>query len=820
MLKKTLKIISVSLLLCTSVIAEPLIVSGGVLSENTAQPVEFGTIIIQETKFKTRINSDGSYTIPFPGPGDYTVTFSAPGLSDFVEKMHVQNTMRRDIKLSLPLFKAQAVKLRADRDIQKIGRSTLSVEQLKQAPATFGDAINAISTLPGVARPGGFFGPLIIRGVTEKANRYFIDDIPVPNPMHFGGLQSVISNDLMREVDLYASGFSAHYGGALGAVIDIQTIDDVEKFGGVVDISLISANFLLKNRWGKASDGEVRVSQAAEYTIGISQQLAPASVSQADPAGYWISSGRIGYLTLLVPPIYELITGKRIDRLPEYYDYQLKGKLFLDSAGRHALTGLVFGSYDTLRLSRNLSADEKESKRNAGEDPLLANLNLNNDVSTHSQGLYYDYLASSKLKNRFTAFHTYTYSYFGFDLGASSASGSGSTSVKIHPDILGIKDKLSFEWAEFARLGLSLEYNLYSFSSSGQTQQLISPLPENNTWDLGNTSLFQTVPVNFTERNQVISGWVENKFKFGRLTVVPGLRSDYLDRTRKATVDPRAHASFEMPTETTLSIAAGQYQSFAQVNTFYFNQVFDYQPQVVIADYLEPERAIHRTVGVEQRLQSLVLKVEGFANNFDRLLAYAAAADGKFYTNSGEIRSRGLEVSLRKEKEDQDKEFYGWLSYTYTQSERRRNDTWGRFEYEQPHSLKVVAGYRFGANTIGAQFQLYSGFPYTPIIGSSCTPGYDCSNASSARYSQAYDTNLYGSRFPFSHRLDIRFTRKTAYSWGYFSWYVEIINIYNFTPVNEQNWNYNQPYSGQNPRLATANGTLSLIPYFGLEWRF
>ncbi|MBN8220462.1 MAG: TonB-dependent receptor plug domain-containing protein [Spirochaetes bacterium] len=806
-MKKTiLKLAAVSIVLGRSLWADPLIISGQVRDETTRQPVEFGTVIISEIKFKARVQTDGSYAVAVPVPGEYTLQVSAPGLADSVKKISVAANTRFDFVLGLPLVKAQTIKLRADRDIQKVSRSTLTVEQLKQAPATFGDAINALATLPGVARSGGFFGPLIIRGVTDKANRYFIDDIPVPNPMHFGGLQSVISNDLIREVDLYSSAFPVSYGGALGAVIDIQTLDSFDKFGGIVDVSLISANFLLKSPWGKKTGGDVRM---------------PTTIQAgSETTGYWISSGRIGYLTLLVPPIYEWITGKSIGRLPEYYDYQLKGKVFLDAAGRHALTGLVFGSYDRLRLARNLTPEESEAERSKGEDPLLANLNLGNDVSTHSQGIYYEYVASPKLKNRVTAFHSYTYSYFAFDLGINAPANSSNTSLKIYPDILGLKNKLSFAWSDFARINMAAEYNLFSFSASGQTQQLVSGLAENNIWDLANTSLFQTVPVNFSDRNQVISGSAENPFKFGRLTIIPGVRSDFLDRTRRATIDPRGLVSFEFPSETTLSVAGGQYQSFAQTNTFYFNQVFNYQPQVVVADYLEPERAIHRTFGIEQKTDAFVIKLEGFANDFDRLLEYAPASSGKLFTNAGGIRSRGVEFSVRKDSEGTANEFFGWLSYTYTRSERWRDGAWGNFEYEQPHSLKLVAGYRFGANTIGAQFQLYSGFPYTAIAGSTCSTGYDCSNTSTARYSPSYAANLYGSRYPFPHRLDIRFTRKVPYSWGYFSWYIEIINIYNYAAANEQKWSYNQPYSAQNPKLDVGDATLTLIPYFGLEWRF
>ncbi|MCS6972695.1 MAG: TonB-dependent receptor, partial [Leptospiraceae bacterium] len=754
--------------------AQPLVISGRVFNESTGEPVEFGTIIIPEAKFKSRINPDGSYAAAVPEPGEYTIQISSPGLKTLTEKVSITANLRRDFKLSLPVIRTQTVKIRAERDIQRLSRNTLTVEQLKETPATFGDAINALATLPGVIRTTGFFGPLIIRGAGDKANRYFIDDIPVPNPQHFGGLQSIISNDIMREIDLYSSAFPAQFGGAIGAIIDIQTVDEVKEFGGVIDVSLISSNFLFKNKWGKNPGGEVRVTPVDNSEGAAAQPLSYLTLpAKNQPTGYWIASGRIGYLTLLIPAIYRLITGQSLDRLPEYYDYQLKGKAFLDNAGKHSLTALIFGSYDTFRFARNFSEEEKEKRRQEGQDPLLVNFSLSNDVSAHSQGLYYEYLPSAKLSNRFIVFNSYTFSYFYADIGPNAPIGA--TDVQIYPNIFGVKDKLRYDWADFATLRLALEYNLFYFRSFGQTQQQTQPLPGTGQPDLGNSALFRTVPINFDDRNHVLSAYAENKFQWGRWRFVPGVRSDFLARTRFATVDPRALLSYEFPTETTISVAGGQYQSFAQTNTFYFNQVFNYQPQVVVADYLKPERAFHRTLGIEQKWDLWSVKVEGFYNDFDRILEATplatAQATGQYFSNSGELRARGIEVLFRKDRAERETEFYGWLSYTYTQAERRRAGNWGRFEFEQPHSIKLVAGFRWGANTLGAQFQLFSGFPYTPIVGSTCTGGaFDCLTPQTTRYSPVFSGDLFSARFPLQHRLDIRYTRRSVYRWGYFNW--------------------------------------------------
>lgn len=139
--------------------AAPLTISGRVFNEANGEPIEFGTVVIPEAKFKSRINPDGTYAAAVPAAGEFTIVITSPGLKNISEKIRIDKATKRDFRMSLPIIKTQTVKLRSERDIQKLGRNTLTVEQLKETPATFGDAINALATLPGVVRPGGFFRP-------------------------------------------------------------------------------------------------------------------------------------------------------------------------------------------------------------------------------------------------------------------------------------------------------------------------------------------------------------------------------------------------------------------------------------------------------------------------------------------------------------------------------------------------------------------------------------------------------------------------------------------------------------------------------------
>ena len=788
--------------------------TGRVFSEADGRPLEFGTLIAPEARIKSRITADGSYRLTFPNPGRYAITVTSPGYNPYQFVIDLNNDEQRDIRLRLTSIRGATVKIRAERDIQKISRNTLNQNQIKDAPATFGDSINALTTLPGVIRPGVFLGPLIIRGASDRANRYFIDDIPVPNPQHFGGLQSIIGNDLIAEIDLYSSAFPAYYGSAYGAVIDIATIDEVKEFGGVIDVGIVSSNILLKAPWGKNVGGV--------NLIGTNDN---SDQNQSAKNGYWIVAGRIGYLSVLVPPIYTLITGEELLSVPEYYDYQFKGKYFLDDKGNHALSFLSFGNYDTFRFIRNLSSEERE--RELLEDPTQDPdaTRFSNDISSHSQGLYYDYIPSTKLYSRVIAYHTLTNSrfYARARKGPTAESGRGEVNVTNRPNIAGLKHKARLELIpEFFDIKTGLEVSHFYFSASGQAQQRIS---ENfggaGGSDRSTDVRYVTVPLNFSDSNTVLSFSADPRFTLNGLQIVPGARVDYLNRSGEVAIGPRGLVAYEFDFGTTLSAAGGLYHSFPQVNTFIFNQPFNQQPQVTIAEYLQSEKALHRTLGIAHNLENWEFKSEVFLNSFYDQIQPDSSQTNRFFANSASSQSRGMEFLIRKNGEDTEKgDFYGWLSYTYTEATRNLNGREIPFQFDQTNSLKLILGYKKGIHNFGSRFELYSGYPYTEIIGSTCVS--DPCGGQLIEYAAIYNTaNPYGARYPMAHRLDLRYTQTRDYSWGSFRWYIEVINVYNMRPVTRQVWDNTIPFAaGSNPRLRPPDFTLSLIPNFGLEWKF
>jgi hypothetical protein len=635
-----------------------LILSGKIYNGVTKKPLDFATIIIFELQKKAYSQNDGSYSIEIPKAGAYTIGVTSPGLRPVKTQVHIsQNTEKNFILQSIRLIGGE-ITISAERDVQKVSRQTMTVQDLKDTPATLGDPLNALTTLPGINRTFGFLGNLVIRalaGSQATSNYYLIDGLPMLYPQHFGAIHSVVSLDLIREIDLFASAHPVEYGHAIGAVISFNTIDKVKEEGGFVSMNLISSNIEYHQPFG---DG-----------------------------GYVVIAGRLGYLTLLIPTILSWFNVE-VPELPEYYDYQFKINYFLDKKGRHALTFLTLGATDQWKIATtdNASETDKNKAIDEGQDPFNFAWKFAIANSFHSMGLYYTYIPSRRFYFQqllLASFNRYDTFIDNLNL-PSQIRGIGLNSAQ---NIYGYKNKLKFEWWQnISELRAGLEYTLYDFNadvkSAIPTKNDFATL---NVFSPGDFELYQT---NFNLINQGFAAYLENKFTAGGLKIIPGVRWDFLkgkgsgiynqkyisDSFQMApTYNYHGLVAYEFPTETTLAVAGGYYNSYIQANPVWFQN----EPETAAAYYIEPEKSIHRVVSLEQKLNLTTIRIEAFYNNLFNMMVLDQRDPNRLdkwgnpmiTRNTGHGASKGIEFMVRRDRFQGRSGFYGWLSYAYTRAD-------------------------------------------------------------------------------------------------------------------------------------------------------
>jgi hypothetical protein len=100
------------------------------------------------------------------------------------------------------------------------------------------DLVNYLTTLPGIVTVGDRGGKLFVRGGEPWQNLVLLDGMWVYQPFHVLGFFSAFPADIVREVDVYAGGYSSEYGGRISSVFDVKSVNgDKRDYGASVSLA-------------------------------------------------------------------------------------------------------------------------------------------------------------------------------------------------------------------------------------------------------------------------------------------------------------------------------------------------------------------------------------------------------------------------------------------------------------------------------------------------------------------------------------------------------------------------------------------------------
>ncbi|HEY4183028.1 MAG TPA: TonB-dependent receptor [Kofleriaceae bacterium] len=130
---------------------------------------------------------------------------------------------------------------------REITRRSIQAAEMTKMAGTRGDALRGIELLPGVARPPGPLGAIIVRGSAPNDSQVFLDGEPVQQLYHFGGVTSFISGSLLQRIDLYPGNFSTRYGRKIGGIIETELRDpQTDRIHAQADVNMIDAFALVE----------------------------------------------------------------------------------------------------------------------------------------------------------------------------------------------------------------------------------------------------------------------------------------------------------------------------------------------------------------------------------------------------------------------------------------------------------------------------------------------------------------------------------------------------------------------------------------------
>jgi TonB family protein len=641
---------------------------GRILARAGDKPVAAATITMQSADGATVATAlaaeDGAFAFAGVAPGSYKVRIEADGFSPVETTEAVTPGEATAIT-----YRLEAAKKKGDTEYafgatasiaappREVVKRVLTPEELVRAAGTRGDPLRVIELLPGVARPPGLAGFIIIRGASPFDSQAYFENAPVGRIYHFGGLTSFVNPRLLDHIDLYPGNFSARFGRKMGGIIDVGIRDPkTDGFHGMADVNLIDASFIVEAPVGKR--GAFALAAKRSYIDFWFKNVIPQDVVGVTAAPVYYDSQAIY--------TYRPESGGKIRTMFLTSGDEFRLNLKQPPDGDPTLRG-SFGASTTFRRlqtiwQRNLGA-HVEQEITAG-------------VGTIAQ----DLAAGDQLG----------FSFSGYDqtLRAEWRAQLGSR-VKLIGGFDGYALQLDVTYV--GPLFQSTEGNPRYFSGP------LTGLP---------TATFKGPYASYRP-----AGYLEALIQAGdRLMLVPGVRVDYYSDAGESSVNPRLTARFKLTDQTTLKAGAGL-----------FSQPPDYGETVapVGNPNLGLSQAQHYGLGVEQAFgRAGSVSLEGFYKRLSDLEVNGVGPDGNpLLVNGGKGRIYGLEVLGKLNPTGR---AFGFVSYTLSRSERNdHGQSWRLFDYDQTHILTLMGGYKLGRGwDFGGTFRLVSGNPRTPIVGS------------------------------------------------------------------------------------------------------
>jgi TonB family protein len=607
-----------------------------------------------------RTGADGSWAFLDLVPGTYTVLVQAPGYQKLDVQERVVAGEATDVVYRLTAEGEIQVVVRGKRPPREVTKRTLERREIERIPGTNGDALKSLQSLPGVARPPGFIGLLIVRGSAPYDTAVFVDGTFIPLLYHFGGLSSAVPTELLDKIDFYPGNFSAQFGRVTGGIVDVamRSPKSDGRYHGMVQIDLIDARALL--------EGPVPLAKGWNFAAAM----------------------RRSWVDVWLKPVFTS-AGASVTAAPVYYDWQAYAET--KPTDRSSLRLSFFGSDDRLEI---LTKDTFE------QEPLLTG-----NIGMHTgfyRGLvkYQADLSDQVSVSSSTAIGKNTME---FSLGSlfmtqliyplsnrSEVSWRASRGVTLHGGV-----DMIFAWYDAV-------VRAPSPPRAGEPDP--GPFATRPPLSLAVTgTAFR--PAAYTELELV---------PHRRVKLVPGARVDYAKDTKGWDLSPRFNARYLLVEEFPKTTLKGGYGLFQRPP--------EYQESIPPfgSPGLHSVRAVQYSLGFEQDLTRQVeTSVEGFYKKLDQLVSRTPSENGQYeYNNLGTGYVVGSEFLVKYKP---DARFFGWLAYTLSRSVRQDGpDQASRlFQWDQTHVLTVLGSYRLGRGwEFGARYRIVSGSLWTPIVGS------------------------------------------------------------------------------------------------------
>lgn len=746
---KTLSVVATILItLVAQVAAQKGVVKGRVFDAFTNEPLPFTNIVIFGTTIGSTSDLDGNFLFTGVEPGFVRLQATMIGYAPYSSEDFLV-TNAKTVTVSIPMQPAavtlEKVEIKASLFEQRaespVSMRRLDISEIEKNPGGNRDISKVLQSLPGVASSVSFRNDLIVRGGGPSENRFFIDDIEIPNLNHFatqgasGGPVGIVNVDFIREVDFYSGAFPANRGNALSSMVEMRQMD------GNPD----KVNF--------------------RATVGASD-LALALDGPLGKKSSFVFSVRRSYLQFLFSAI-------GLPFLPTYNDYQLKYKVRFDKKNELSIVSL--GAYDQFKLNTGIENPDEDQRYILGYLPVNSQWNYAiGAVYKHFRSNGFDTWVVSRNMLRNSA-----YKYRDNDESSENNKILDYTSDEI-------ENKFRYE-----RTLLSGVYK-FNFGAGAEYARYF-----NNTFQkivvAGNAVRDLRYQTNLDLLKGGVFGQVTRPLLNDRLTLSLGLRLDAnnYNTAMNNPVDqfsPRFSASYLLDEKWAVNFNVGRFYQLPSYTTMGYRDLSN--TLVNKENGLSYIGANHFVAGLEYRPdENSRVTLEGFYKTYDNYpfsiadsvsLASKAVDFGVYgdeaVTSTSKGRAYGFELLARTRDL---KGFNIIMSYTFVRSEFTNKDQqYIPSAWDNKHIVNLTATRQFKRNwNLGMKWRFVGGAPYTPydLDLSSDRQAWDARGRGYLDYAR-FNTLRLGN----FHQLDVRVDKQYFFNQWSLRVYLDVQNLYNF----------------------------------------
>jgi hypothetical protein len=663
------------------------IIKGKITNKFNNQAIEFANVLVNGTAFGATTEGDGTYEITGIPPGIYDITASFIGFNSKTE-FEIQVITARPMVIDFALEESSAqlqeivVKAEPFKKPQEspVSLRTIGITEINRNPGSNRDISKVIQSLPGVTSTVAFRNDLIIRGGSPNENRFFLDEVEVPNINHFvtqgasGGPVGLLNVNFIKEVDFYSGAFPSNRGNALSSVFNFSQRDGRDdKIGSILTLGATDFGVILE---GPLSDKTT-----------------------------FLLSARRSYLQFLFKVI-------GLPFLPTYNDFQVKVKYKPTEKSELTLIGL--GAIDQFTL--NLDANETETQQFLLDQlPVTPQWNYTNGLvyKTYDDQGYWTFVISRNMLNN------EAFKYLDND-------DSDESKLRLRYKSQEIENKLRVERTSRIndyRINFGVAYEFVKYNNSTFNRIFTSS---------GSQTINFNSDINFHKYG--LFGQISRKYLQERLGLSFGARMDGNSYSNEMAspinqFSPRFSLSYNFTDRFSFNF-----------NTGIFYQI----PPYTLLGYREDGQLINKQNGIRyiQNNQLVAglewntptnsrITVEGFYkkyNHYPFLLRDSvnlANLGGDFGVLGNEPgvstaggQTYGIEVLFQQRLY---KGFYGIMAYTlgWSQFEDKNNQLIPS-SWDSRHIISLTLGKKFKRDwEIGFNWRYQSGLPFTPFAENS-----------------------------------------------------------------------------------------------------